>query len=114
MGRRADRQGEHRTAFDKNKKIVLARGGCCGICGQPIDMTLKYPHPLAASVDHIIPIHKGGHPSALSNLQIAHWVCNRQKSDKLVQRVQAKSPDEVISNRDLLQSMDWTTYKVVK
>ena len=46
-------------------------------------MDLKYPDPMSKTVDHIIPIAKGGHPSDLSNLQLAHRCCNRQKSDKL-------------------------------
>lgn len=56
----------------------------CGICGKPVDFTYKYPHPLSLYIDHIIPVAKGGHPSDLDNLQLAHWTCNRQKSDKLI------------------------------
>ena len=82
-GRRKDRVGEFRTALDKNKKIIFMTQEVCGICGQPVDKTLKYPDPMSKTVDHIIPIAKGGHPSDLSNLQLAHRCCNRQKSDKL-------------------------------
>lgn len=80
---RKDRVGEFRTALDKNKKIIFQTQQICGICGQPVDMSLKYPDPMSKTVDHIIPIAKGGHPSDLSNLQLAHRWCNRQKSDKL-------------------------------
>lgn len=82
-GRRKDRVGEFRTALDKNKKIIFMTQEVCGICGQPVDKTLTYPDPMSKTVDHIIPIAKGGHPSDLSNLQLAHRCCNRQKSDKL-------------------------------
>ena len=41
-------------------------------------------------IDHIIPVAKGGHPSDISNLQLAHWCCNRQKSDKLYKNVEEK------------------------
>ena len=81
---RADRQGRQRSEFDKNKRRILATQSVCGICGMPVDKTLRYPHPLAPTVDHIIPLNKGGHPSSLENLQLAHWMCNRQKSDKLL------------------------------
>lgn len=81
---RADRNGTHRGAFEKNKKKIYATQTCCGICGKPVDMSLKYPHPLSKCIDHIIPLAKGGHPSDIENLQLAHWTCNRQKSDKLI------------------------------
>ena len=81
--RRKDRVGEFRTALEKNKRIIFKTQCTCGICGLPVDMDLKYPDPMSKTVDHIIPIAKGGHPSDLSNLQLAHRWCNRQKSDKL-------------------------------
>ncbi len=80
---RKDRIGEHRTALEKNKKIIFQTQTICGICGQPVDMSLKYPDPMSKTVDHIIPVSKGGHPSELSNLQLAHRCCNRQKGAKL-------------------------------
>lgn len=110
---RADRNGTHRGVFEKNKKKIYATQTCCGICGQQVDMTLKYPHPLSKCIDHIIPIAKGGHPSDIDNLQLAHWTCNRQKSDKLIEtRGSAESNNnDVLSNRLLPQSTDWTEYK---
>ena len=109
---RADRIGEQRTALDKNKKIILATQTVCGICGQPVDFSYKYPHPLSPSVDHIIPIAKGGHPSALDNLQLAHRWCNRQKSDKLFDtRKKFAESENLISNRDLPLHCDWANYK---
>ncbi|WP_254280880.1 HNH endonuclease [Finegoldia magna] len=58
------------------------------MCGKPVDKSLKAPNPLAPCIDHIIPVSKGGHPSDISNLQLAHWTCNRQKSDKLFKEKQ--------------------------
>ena len=110
---RADRNGTHRGAFEKNKKKIYATQNTCGICGRPVDFSKKYPHPLSACIDHIIPIAKGGHPSDIENLQLAHWTCNRQKSDKLIasQGTALSNKTEIISNRLLPQSMDWTQYK---
>lgn len=107
---RPDQQGTHRTAFERNKKRIYATQNVCGICGKPVDKRLKYPHPLSPCIDHIIPISKGGHPSAIENLQLAHWTCNRQKADKLnVEEENVKG--EVISNRILPHSVDWINYK---
>lgn len=110
--RRADRTGQHRTAFDKNRRRVLASQTVCGICGKPVDFSLKYPHPLSPCVDHIIPVARGGHPSDMSNLQLAHWCCNRQKSDKLQASAgNYTQNDDVLSNRILPHSIDWRRYK---
>ena len=59
-----------------------SQGGRCGLCEEPIDRTLPYPDPLSASVDHIVPLSRGGaHEQA--NLQWTHLVCNLRKGTKL-------------------------------
>lgn len=109
--KRPDRDGTHRKQFEKNKARIYATQEICGICGKPVDKNLKYPNPLAKCIDHIIPVSKGGHPSDIDNLQLAHWTCNRQKSDKLIERKGlVLSEEEAISNRMLPQSMDWKNY----
>lgn len=109
--RRADRIGAHRTAFDSNRKKILLTQEVCGICGKIVDKTLKAPNPLAPVVDHIIPINKGGHPSDIKNLQLAHWTCNRQKSDKLFTIKKETKEKVVLGNRNLPQTIDWSNYK---
>lgn len=52
--------------------------GLCGICGEPLDRELKHPDPLSKSVDHIVPLAKGG-AHEQTNLQWAHLVCNIRK-----------------------------------
>lgn len=108
---RPDKQGAHRVAYDKNRKIILKTQNSCGICGQPVDVTLKPPHPLAPTVDHLIPVNKGGHPSAMENLQLAHATCNRQKSDKLFNNKETKVEPKTIGNRNLPQSIKWASYR---
>ena len=79
---RPDRMGAHRANYEKNKKRILATQNICGICGKPVDFTLKYPHPMSATIDHIIPVNGPG------GLQGIHRLCqfatqslfsNRQK-----------------------------------
>lgn len=106
---RTDRQGPHRAQFEKNKRRLLKSDNVCGICGKPIDMSLKAPHPMSPCIDHIIPVSKGGHPSDIDNLQLAHWSCNRAKSDKLIKE-NAAVKSNVISNRILPWSCDWASY----
>lgn len=116
---RPDHDGSHRLAFERAKKTILATCSICGICGKPVDKSLKYPHPMSPSIDHIIPIDRGGHPSDPDNLQLAHWICNRQKSNKLNGQQPGRqgtaggtqSAGNTISNRDLPLSMDWSEYR---
>lgn len=108
---RPDRDGTHRRQFDINKKRIYATQTACGICGQEVDFGKRYPHPLSPCIDHIIPVSKGGHPSDISNLQLAHWTCNRQKSDKLVEiKIDKSEKKEKLTNRDLPQSADWRVF----
>ena len=109
---RIDRAPGHRPAFEAARKKILATQDICGICGKPVDKTLRSPHPMSATVDHIIPVSKGGHPSDLSNLQLAHRCCNREKSNKLVKEVYAQTDEnKLVSNRILEQHNDWKNYK---
>lgn len=105
---RPERQGSHRANYERNKKRILATQNICGICGKPVDKSLKPPHPMAPTIDHIIPVSKNGHPSDIDNLQLSHWGCNRQKSDKLF--INNGEP-KVLGNRNLPQTLDWATYR---
>lgn len=109
--KRPDQDGTHRLAFDRAKKKILATQTVCGICGKPVDKGLRYPHPMSPCIDHIVPIAKGGHPSDIENLQLAHWTCNRQKADRIIRRHKRADEQDVISNRDLPLSCDWSAYK---
>jgi 5-methylcytosine-specific restriction endonuclease McrA len=92
-----------RMTYEANRKLILASQELCAICGKPVDKSLKSPDPMSATVDHIIPIAKGGHPSDISNLQLAHRICNRAKSDK----IGFEKKEEQNFNRDLPQSRNW-------
>jgi hypothetical protein len=52
----------------------------CGICGDPVDKTLRWPDPMSASLDHITPLSKGGR-HAIGNVQCSHLRCNLRKRD---------------------------------
>lgn len=114
---RPDKKGAHRSNYERNKKRILATQNICGICGKPVDMSLKHGHPMAPTIDHIIPVNGPGgiqgHPSDIANLQLAHWACNRQKSNKIFKNKEAFEPI-VLGNRNLPQSMDWKNYKAEK
>lgn len=105
-----DRYGAERAQFESNKKRILATQSICGICGLPVDKTIKYPHPMSPTVDHKNPLDLGGSKSDIDNLQLAHFGCNRQKSNKIMleSRVSDGAP-MLVSNRLLPQTEDWKT-----
>lgn len=54
----------------------------CSLCGDPIDQALPWPDPASASVDHVVPLSKGG-PHTMANVKAAHLQCNLLKGDRL-------------------------------
>ena len=69
------------------KKLIKRDGLRCAICGELCDINDKsYGNgngPLYPSMDHIIPIAKGG-SHTWNNVQVAHLICNTLKSDKVI------------------------------
>lgn len=54
----------------------------CGICRDPVDRDRKHPDPLSASLDHVIPLARGGTHSD-GNVQLAHLACNIAKGARV-------------------------------
>ncbi|MEA5454484.1 HNH endonuclease [Sinomonas sp. JGH33] len=56
-------------------------GSVCAWCGEPIEFGLRPRHPLGPSLDHIVALADGGHPTAPWNLQPMHLGCNARKEN---------------------------------
>lgn len=56
-------------------------GRRCHLCGKLTKLDVGWLHPLAAQVDHIIPISKGG-LHTWDNVAIAHRFCNSKKGNR--------------------------------
>jgi len=63
-------------------QVLREYGDKCHICSEPIDLELARTSRMGLTVDHVIPLSKGG-TDELANLRPAHWICNNRKSDKL-------------------------------
>lgn len=57
-------------------------GWVCGICSGPVDKALRWPDPLSASLDHIVPFSMGG-AHVTPNVQCSHLVCNIRKAGRI-------------------------------
>jgi len=78
--RRALRRDAYRAPVSASKTFAQDDYEC-QLCGEPMDMAEKVPHPLAPTIDHIIPLARGGtHEPA--NVQSAHFICNAYKGDR--------------------------------
>jgi len=103
--RRTQIMRPYRQEYERNRKKILQSQDTCCICGRPVDKTLKAPEPYSATVDHIVPINKGGHPCDIQNLQLAHWICNRLKSDRVPDVSRMETPKQ-----KLYQTRDWMNF----
>src|SRR5690606_23273928 len=97
IGHWRKRYPERAAAYDARRRALVAQartdevfapvdvhtrdGWTCQLCLKPIDQGIAWPDPMSPSVDHIIPLSKGG-THALSNVQSAHLGCNSSKSNK--------------------------------
>jgi 5-methylcytosine-specific restriction endonuclease McrA len=53
----------------------------CGLCGEPVDKDIAWPNLECATLDHIIPMSRGG-DHVETNVQLAHFLCNLMKRDE--------------------------------
>jgi 5-methylcytosine-specific restriction endonuclease McrA len=85
-GRRAEkdkRRALERNAFvaPVNRTQVYERDQwTCQLCGDPVARAEVVPHPQAPTIDHVLPLARGGTHEP-SNVQLAHYLCNSIKSD---------------------------------
>lgn len=59
----------------------------CILCGEPIDPTLKAPHSMSRTIEHLTPIARGGRHD-IDNIDFAHYGCNAKKGPKTLDEYQ--------------------------
>lgn len=65
--------------YDRGE-IFKRDGWVCHLCGLPVKRKARCPHPLSPTIDHLIPLSKGG-PDMPSNVKCAHFECNWKRCD---------------------------------
>jgi len=66
----------------RDLEIFERDGWTCQLCGGTIDPALRAPHQGSKSLDHIVPVSKGGSHTR-DNVQAAHLRCNQIKSARV-------------------------------
>lgn len=82
---KTNRRSRKLNAFVKRVykiKIYERDEWMCKLCGEPVDPRIEYPNLLSASLDHIVPLANGGTHEP-NNVQLAHFICNSRKGNRL-------------------------------
>lgn len=80
--RRAQKLDPEAENFSR-QEIFDRDGWICQLCNNPVDPEAPSQSALSASLDHKIPLAKGGKHTR-SNSQLAHLVCNQRKGAQLL------------------------------
>ena len=74
---------KHSRRGNVYRRAILERDNyTCKLCNEPVDMTAHYNDNAYPSLDHIIPLARGGW-HGMDNIQTAHRICNSIKNDSL-------------------------------
>ena len=65
-------------------EALIERDGVkCSLCPEEINFDLAWPDVMSRSIEHVIPVSKGG-SHTYENVTLAHLGCNIRKSDRLL------------------------------
>lgn len=81
VAKQARRRARKRGAFVENvtlEYLIQRDGGKCQLCGGRVVLSARHPHGDSPSMDHIVPLAKGGKHER-KNMQLAHFRCNSRK-----------------------------------
>lgn len=83
------RKARKKNAFleEVDRDYVMARDKwTCHLCKEKIPKNAAWPDRLFGTLDHIIPLAKGGKHS-YANIKAAHLTCNCSKNDKIIGQI---------------------------
>ena len=86
MPKKQDPRDHHRRR-DRHRRAIARGRPPCHLCGNEIDYGITdHLGPLAFTIDHVIPIAKGG-ADHIDNLAAAHRRCNSARQASIKRRV---------------------------
>ncbi len=86
LGSHKSRADHYGVAYEHiDPALIFERDAwTCGICSEPVDATLAFPAPLSATLDHVVPMARGG-SHVPANVQLAHFRCNTSKGARVLE-----------------------------
>lgn len=76
----AKRPGREGRPWRELRKWVKRTQRVCHLCGEPMDLAIKWPDPRSFSVDHVVPISQAPELAlSRANVRAAHLGCNSSK-----------------------------------
>lgn len=63
-------------------EIAARDNWLCSLCGKPVDSLVKWPDSMSPSMDHVMPLSRGGAHDP-SNVALAHLGCNTAKNNRI-------------------------------
>lgn len=67
----------------RRSEIYDRDGWICQLCKKAVNPKLTFPNPGCASLDHIVPLSRGGGHKT-TNVQLAHLRCNTSRGNKVL------------------------------
>lgn len=74
------------TTWNRKRDRIIRENDYCFICGDVVDKSLPGNDPMGPSIDHLIPVSKGGTDDD-ENLYLAHLMCNKRRGNKDIDEV---------------------------
>jgi 5-methylcytosine-specific restriction endonuclease McrA len=74
-----------RKIQQKRAELAVRDGWLCCFCGEGIDPTLARPHPMHATLHHVVAVADGG-GDELENLALAHERCHQDHHNPKTER----------------------------
>jgi hypothetical protein len=87
--RRARQRGASRRERYSLRQIAERDRWKCQLCGDLVLKSAAVPHPRAPTVDHILPLARGG-DDTVANVQLACFRCNCLKGDRVLKPEQLR------------------------
>ena len=103
----AERSARKSHAYRALCRTVRREEDRCWLCLHPIDLALSYRdprtgrvNPMSWSLDHVVPINKGGPELDRRNARAAHFGCNSARGDRAPTRTTTSARPSLVTSRD--------------
>ncbi|MGP3750907.1 HNH endonuclease [Streptomyces sp. IBSNAI001] len=79
--RRRARKAGAESEIIRPGDVFVRDAWVCALCAGPVDAAATWPSPDSASVDHVVPLSRGG-SHTMENVTTAHLRCNLSKGNR--------------------------------